>query len=392
MLPEWFELRSAAIMASMWALLLTFALASQYRALRHVPGLSMWMATLVLAPVGLTLNNLQGTIPDWLAFPVGLTALNVGLWCAWIGARQATGRRAARWTVALIAGLTCVWCWYFSAVQPSFGARSILLSAVQAWTAANTAWLLSRIDDDDILLPLRLVSVPMALYAVVAAGRLGVAIVDAPESGFIRTPSNTIAYVVGGATMLASYMGVAMVVNALSLRDVQREADHDALTGLLNRHGLKRRFESWRRRHRQGVAILIDVDHLKHVNDSLGHSAGDLLLTYLGQSISRLATPSTLACRLGGDEFAIMAATPVEARTIADACALYFCSWSEHEFANRLDAPLPSLSQGLASVRADLSSTLKAADLALYEAKHGGRDRIIETVASVDRSWTQKVA
>lgn len=383
--PDWFELRSAAIMAAMCALLLTLVLASQYRTLRHVPGLSMWMAMAIATPVGLTLNNLQGSVPDWLAFPVGLTLLNVGLWSAWIGARQFSGRRPLRWSLPLVAIATLIWTWYFSAVRPSFGARSILLSAVQGWAAAHTAWLLSRIEEEDVRLPLRFASIPMGIYSMAAAARLVSAVWSPAESGFVRTPTNTLGYVVGSATMLCTYMGVVMAMSALATRDVRREADHDALTGLLNRQGLKRRFEMWRRRHPQGAAVLVDVDHLKRVNDTLGHAEGDILLAYLGQSITRLASPHTLACRLGGDEFAILAATTGEARAVADACALHFGVWCEKQYGDRLSPPLPSVSQGLAAAGPDLSSTLKAADLALYAAKSGGRNRIVEAQSGTGR-------
>lgn len=87
-------------------------------------------------------------------------------------------------------------------------------------------------------------------------------------------------------------------------------AQHDPLTGLLNRHAFAERFEQaagLAQRHRKKMVILfIDLDNFKEVNDSLGHSHGDLILKSLGRKLMGCVRVTDHVCRLGGDEFAVL--------------------------------------------------------------------------------------
>ena len=80
---------------------------------------------------------------------------------------------------------------------------------------------------------------------------------------------------------------------------------HDDLTGLYSRRGLKKRFGDGMRKKTAGVYIF-DLDHFKSVNDSYGHEAGDALLSAIGQTMMRLTETVGCAARLGGEEFAII--------------------------------------------------------------------------------------
>jgi len=84
----------------------------------------------------------------------------------------------------------------------------------------------------------------------------------------------------------------------------------DELTGLPNRRSFNRRLRNSLQRHRERGALLglmiIDLDHFKHVNDTLGHPAGDHLLRVLAKRVSTLVPTGTLVSRLGGDEFAVL--------------------------------------------------------------------------------------
>ena len=91
-----------------------------------------------------------------------------------------------------------------------------------------------------------------------------------------------------------------------------RLAQTDSLTGLVNRgaftSGLCERLET----ARDGATValfVIDLDRFKHLNDSLGHHAGDLLLAELGNRLRDDADPDELIARLGGDEFALVSNT-----------------------------------------------------------------------------------
>jgi diguanylate cyclase (GGDEF)-like protein/PAS domain S-box-containing protein len=93
----------------------------------------------------------------------------------------------------------------------------------------------------------------------------------------------------------------------LALEAVSRT---DALTGCLNRRGFEERafaeLNSLRRRNRRGAIVMLDIDHFKPVNDTLGHAAGDELLRWVVQTLNRVLRPADAVGRIGGDEFAVL--------------------------------------------------------------------------------------
>ena len=93
-------------------------------------------------------------------------------------------------------------------------------------------------------------------------------------------------------------------------KEFQQVIEWDELTGLYNRHGfnkiLKRTIQKARELKQSVGFLLIDLDHFKHVNDTLGHIAGDYLLQILGRRFDHCFQDEVIVSRLGGDEFAII--------------------------------------------------------------------------------------
>jgi diguanylate cyclase (GGDEF)-like protein len=162
---------------------------------------------------------------------------------------------------------------------------------------------------------------------------------------------------------------------------ISHMAKHDALTGLPNRSELHERCEvllAEARRRGSGVALLLlDLDHFKHINETLGHPVGDDLLRTIADRIRGAVRPDVVA-RMGGDEFAVALGDlrfDGEAELVA---AKILARVSE-------DLPLagehvrvtPSL--GMAIFPQDgnsLTDLMKSADAAMYAAKHGGRAQL----------------
>ena len=159
-------------------------------------------------------------------------------------------------------------------------------------------------------------------------------------------------------------------------------ADHDALTGLRNRRSFERELQSHcaltDRYGGRGAAIVLDLDHFKFINDTLGHTAGDEALGRAANVLrSRLRQTDVLA-RLGGDEFAILLphADAREARLVAE--ELLASLRAEHiELGGSARSLAASVGIALFEPGRDLSGedVLVNADLAMYDAKNAGRDR-----------------
>jgi diguanylate cyclase (GGDEF)-like protein len=157
-------------------------------------------------------------------------------------------------------------------------------------------------------------------------------------------------------------------------------AQYDSLTNLPNRRHLasciEQTLELARRRCQCAAIMFIDLDHFKHVNDMLGHGAGDELLVLASRRLAQCVRASDVVARLGGDEFAVVlpdvcsqADAAVIAAKLIDALARPFELLGQQIFV--------SASIGIASYPADGANAdglLKSADIAMYSAKNNGRN------------------
>jgi diguanylate cyclase (GGDEF)-like protein/PAS domain S-box-containing protein len=155
-------------------------------------------------------------------------------------------------------------------------------------------------------------------------------------------------------------------------------AYHDSLTGLPNRAQFERDLAGLAGRAAEGVPatlVLIDLDRFKHINDTLGHVAGDDLLRQLANRLFQLVGPAGTLARVGGDEFAILLSGP------AAGAAESMCRAIQLQFGRpfRLfdDPAFITASFGIAPWQpgSDAFRMLREADIALYEAKARGRSR-----------------
>lgn len=154
----------------------------------------------------------------------------------------------------------------------------------------------------------------------------------------------------------------------------------DALTGVGNRRKLEQvlAVEVGRARRHGGAlsAIVADVDHFKRVNDDFGHGAGDKVLVRVAARLVAASRASDFVARFGGEEFVIV----MPATTRDQACAK--AERMRSELAAERIEPLPgavTASFGVAQLGdgEDGASLLERADAALYQAKEGGRDRVV---------------
>ena len=156
---------------------------------------------------------------------------------------------------------------------------------------------------------------------------------------------------------------------------LSRLAQVDALTGALNRHGLDAVFPTSPRRAETVSVVLIDVDHFKAVNDQLGHGVGDECLKGLARLLSQLIREEDALIRYGGEEFLLV----LPNTALMQAAAIAERAREKLHASALIPGRAVTLSAGVAEQTGDETreQTIARADLALYEAKRQGRDRVV---------------
>lgn len=159
---------------------------------------------------------------------------------------------------------------------------------------------------------------------------------------------------------------------------LRAEADRDYLTGLMNRRrfrpSLGNEVERWRRYNTPCALLMVDIDHLKLVNDTYGHPAGDRVIRHTAAALVELSRDNDTSARLGGEEFALLLAGTDASKAYAAAERLrHSVSATPVE-----GVGIVTVSLGVASCPAHATSEralYAASDAALYRAKDEGRDR-----------------
>lgn len=167
------------------------------------------------------------------------------------------------------------------------------------------------------------------------------------------------------------------------LRKFEHHAKTDALTGLSNRHAMEDLFLREIKRCTQNdvpvAMVMIDVDYFKDFNDKFGHIAGDRALSAVANILKTEFRPRDLLVRYGGDEFAVLLPEVDESLglEIADRVREAVCGDTGDGSDSLIQIPI-KISMGVAGLptNGSLNSLVRAADAALYRAKHAGRNRV----------------
>jgi diguanylate cyclase (GGDEF)-like protein len=178
---------------------------------------------------------------------------------------------------------------------------------------------------------------------------------------------------------------LALSLGNLKLQEALRhQAIRDPLTGLFNRRfmleTLERELYRMQRKESSLSIIMLDLDHFKRFNDTFGHASGDAVLSALGRMLLAHVRKEDVACRYGGEEFTvILPETPLKTA----------CDRAEELRQSVQGLNLEHLGQSLGGITISLGvavypqhgenpeTLLRAADVALYEAKQAGRDRVM---------------
>ena len=180
-----------------------------------------------------------------------------------------------------------------------------------------------------------------------------------------------------------AYMAIRIDITAKKKAEAQIHyaARHDPLTGVLNRAALQEelaeRLGQVQREEGTLIVHMLDLDGFKHVNDSLGHAAGDFVLKDVSKRLERLVSDGDIVARLGGDEFAILQAGTGNGRECAMRLAGSLVEVMAEPFVIGTQEVSIGVSIGISLAPADgltASELMHKADLALYRVKAEGRN------------------
>ena len=183
---------------------------------------------------------------------------------------------------------------------------------------------------------------------------------------------------------LATADSIALALANLKLRtSLLHQSIRDPLTSLFNRRyleeTLERELHRATRLQRSVAVIMIDIDHFKHFNDTFGHDAGDTMLRELGGFFRSQIRGGDFACRYGGEEFTLIFPEMSLANMVQRAERLCEDVKALHVRHQGKELGRITLSLGIALFPehgATGQALIHAADRALYQAKHKGRDRV----------------
>lgn len=167
------------------------------------------------------------------------------------------------------------------------------------------------------------------------------------------------------------------------LDEASRQMRHDQLTGTLNRRGLEEVFEKEAARaQRRGSTLsigLLDIDHFKKLNDTLGHHAGDAALVHLANVVRKHLRPQDVLARFGGEEFLILLpetetddAYRALIRLQRELTREFFMA-DQQKIVITFSAGVTPLGTG-----ESFDAAMKRADAAMYQAKQAGRNRVMQ--------------
>jgi diguanylate cyclase (GGDEF)-like protein len=170
--------------------------------------------------------------------------------------------------------------------------------------------------------------------------------------------------------------------NAIAHQELEIQANTDPLTGVSNRRGLSLYLQGDRRHNAMSILVL-DIDHLKAINDAHGHDVGDKILVAVARAASGILRGGDLLARTGGDEFlaVVVDADESDARRVADRV-------TDAVARIKVQGAGTSVSVGIASCgkNGDIDRLTQQADKAMYEAKHVARRHHARHPRVIDRA------
>ncbi len=346
--------------------------------------LRLWVCSVWMLLASFVALSSRVFLPEWIAilFGNGLVFFALHLMSRALH-RFLLGQEWPRWHTGLMwVGWLCT----AMVMSSPLALRTIVISLLLAAQLALMVWLLVR-RGWHAEASLRTVAVTLGLTCAALLVRVGNAVLHPEDfSGYFQASLGN------GLTYLASFLFPLGAGYGFVLANLERTAHrldalaaHDSMTGCLNRSAfntlLTHALERAQRDTTSASLIVIDLDNFKQVNDTRGHASGDAVLTALAQALRARLRSADAFGRLGGDEFAVLlvdtdmpGALNVAEMLRATAEALVITTPAG-------DTLRITVSMGVSTATGDHPTSVERlhaeADLSMYAAKQGGRNRAV---------------
>ncbi len=193
--------------------------------------------------------------------------------------------------------------------------------------------------------------------------------------------------------MLLIAVGISTIYSRIStqrqraLEELRKRANTDALTGVASRHIFAAKssaeFSRAKRYHRDFAVIMLDIDHFKAVNDTYGHPAGDEVIQKLAAICGTIIRGTDTLARLGGEEFAFLLPETnlQDAKQLAERLCAQVASTPIETAAGAINITVSIGVSEISKKDTAFEQILKRSDLALYDSKQNGRNRVSSITA-----------
>ena len=387
------DLRTLFILTVLINIIIAFIMAIYWRTQKTYAGFGYWTLANVAMTITFFLFSLKGIAPEFVTVVIANTSAVSGAFFRYAGVRFFWGAESlphVRFHQAVVVVcallLTYYTCIDDNIVLRLFAVR-LIISGYFLATARNMikgatqgypyeAWTLALLN---------------LVYATLMMGRAFEWLIFPEARHLLIASSMSTLYFssillleVTTALLFLMLNSQRLAKNLLQMQgDLEKLAASDMLTGLYNRRKLEEvctaALTHARVHNRPSALLLIDLDHLKQMNDTFGHPAGDALLNTVVKTIRSQLRDQDILGRLGGDEFVVvLPATPEDAaKTFADQirqsvqCQPFL--WEDQEMAMSISVGVAALSDA----DCNWQDWLKRADTNLYQAKKGGRNQIV---------------
>ena len=387
------DIRTLFILTVLINIIIAFIMAIYWRTQKTYAGFGYWTLANVAMTITFFLFSLKGIAPEFVTVVIANTSAVSGAFFRYAGVRFFWGAESLphvrfHQAVVVVCALLLT---YYTCIDDNIVLRlfavSLIVSGYFLATARNMikgatqgypyeAWTLALLN---------------LVYATLMMGRAFEWLIFPEARHLLIASSMSTLYFssillleVTTALLFLMLNSQRLAKNLLQMQgDLEKLAASDMLTGLYNRRKLEEvctaALTHARVHNRPSALLLIDLDHLKQMNDTFGHPAGDALLNTVVKTIRSQLRDQDILGRLGGDEFVVvLPATPEDAaKTFADQirqsvqCQPFL--WEDQEMAMSISVGVAALSDA----DCNWQDWLKRADTNLYQAKKGGRNQIV---------------